>query len=134
MGKGHSSPEYLKAWKEKNRGHVRDYERNYRQNNEAFKKYNRERARKYYLTHKQKWEKDRLECLSLLGNRCKLCGFSDKRALQIDHVNGKGREERRKQKAEYYRFILAQLKAGSKDYQCLCANCNWIKRVEKREN
>jgi len=33
----------------------------------------------------------------------------------------------------YYRFILNEIKAGSKDYQLLCANCNWIKKFEEKE-
>ena len=77
----------------------------------------------------------RSEILVLLGNRCSRCGFSDKRALQIDHVHGNGKKEIRKfpNQDAYYRFVLEQLKAGSKDYQCLCANCNWIKRAENGE-
>jgi hypothetical protein len=29
---------------------------------------------------------------------------------------------------QYYRIILRKLKAGSRDYQTLCAYCNWLKR------
>lgn len=73
--------------------------------------------------------------LALLGNCCVKCGYSDPRALQIDRVHGNGKKEIRKFKNEdyYYRFVLEQLKSGSKDYQCLCANCNWVKRHENGE-
>src|SRR3990167_3657310 len=33
--------------------------------------------------------------LDVLGNKCSRCGFSDKRALQIDHKNGGGALERK---------------------------------------
>lgn len=77
----------------------------------------------------------RSQILALLGNRCVKCGYSDSRALQIDHIHGNGCKEIRKFKNEdyYYSFVLKQLKSGSKDYQCLCANCNWIKRSENGE-
>jgi RNase P subunit RPR2 len=84
----------------------------------------------------------RLEIIHLLGNRCSnpncavIGGMTDIRALQIDHVNG-GRSKERRGRAGademYYKHILEQIKAGSKDYQLLCANCNWIKRYEKNE-
>src|SRR5438094_515100 len=34
--------------------------------------------------------------LLVFGGKCVRCGFSDKRALQIDHVNGDGYIERKK--------------------------------------
>jgi hypothetical protein len=43
----------------------------------------------------------------------------------------KGRGKRFNEKE--YRAILREIKAGSKDYQLLCANCNWIKKYEKGE-
>ncbi len=62
----------------------------------------------------------------LLGSFCKRCGFSDKRALQVDHVHNNGYEERKRYRGQnMYRHILS---VGGKGYQILCANCNWIKR------
>jgi hypothetical protein len=85
----------------------------------------------------------RAEILALISGgavACKHCGFSDWRALQIDHVNGGGMYDRdtlagltnlwtfrRKLRDPEY-LIAARLK-----YQILCANCNWIKRHEKKE-
>lgn len=73
------------------------------------------------------------QCLKKLGNKCARCGFSDIRALQIDHVNGGGKKEIQSFKGQwrqYYRFVLAD---NTGRYQCLCANCNWIKKSENRE-
>lgn len=72
----------------------------------------------------------RSQAISYLGSVCSNCGFSDIRALQIDHIEGDG-SERRKTIDTYrmYREILR----GEPGYQLLCANCNWIKRVENNE-
>jgi len=35
------------------------------------------------------------EAIRILGGKCSRCGFDDFRALQIDHINGDGAEERR---------------------------------------
>ena len=77
----------------------------------------------------------RLEVVRLLGGVCVKCGFDDTRALQIDHVNGGGGQERRKvSNQKMYTLILEEVKQGSSKYQILCANCNWIKRHEKGEH
>jgi len=82
----------------------------------------------------------RLLILHKLGAKCVQCGFKDVRALAIDHVNSDGAEKRRKingsQRScgyKYYRAVFLEIQAGSKDYQVLCANCNWIKRIERME-
>jgi len=74
--------------------------------------------------------------LEKLGNKCVRCGFDDWRALQIDHVHGGGVQERRKFK-NYYRYLKyvnsLPLKVLLEKYQCLCANCNQIKKYDKKE-
>jgi predicted restriction endonuclease len=73
----------------------------------------------------------RVEVLKGYGNRCALCGFSDTRALVIDHVNDNGAEERRNEKTEkFYRRIIAN--NFPPEYQVLCSNCNSIKEFERR--
>ena len=79
-------------------------------------------------------DKVRAALLAALGNKCLHCGISDTRVLQIDHVNGGGRAERRR--CSYpmlWKKMLDSVLAGEERYQLLCANCNWIKRVEKNE-
>lgn len=74
------------------------------------------------------------KCISFLGGKCKRCGIDDIRVLQIDHINGGGKNEIVKvfgrSWRRYYRHVLAD-KSGK--YQVLCANCNWIKKTENRE-
>lgn len=74
---------------------------------------------------------ERRRALMWLGGRCVKCGFNDLRAIQIDHVKGGGRQDRKTGgMAAFYRRVIADTTGA---YQALCANCNWIKRYEKRE-
>lgn len=64
---------------------------------------------------------------------CVRCGFSDIRALQLDHINGGGTRENRasRRHSDHWTKII---KAGfPKGYQVLCANCNWVKKYENGE-
>lgn len=72
----------------------------------------------------------RLAAIVFLGSKCVRCQFIDIRALQIDHVNGGGNQEKKRigDYAMYKRVIECP-----NDYQLLCANCNWIKRYEENE-
>ena len=73
----------------------------------------------------------RLRVLMLFGGKCQCCGFSDPRALQVDHIDGGGNQERKvlKGTGSRYKAVLAD----PARYQLLCANCNWIKREEEQE-
>jgi hypothetical protein len=66
----------------------------------------------------------------MLGGKCVHCGFSDKRALQIDHINGGGSAENRIYGPQRY---VNYLKNGCSGLQLLCANCNQIKKWESKE-
>jgi len=76
----------------------------------------------------------RTQVYDLLGHTCRKCDFSDKRALQIDHVHGGGNEEHAqiKNAQKFLKKVIAEAATGA--YQILCANCNWIKRHERDEN
>ena len=74
---------------------------------------------------------DPFKVIEKYGGQCSRCGFSDIRALQIDHVNGGGCQEiKRHTLSGYYKKVMDN-KNGK--YQLLCANCNWIKRYENGE-
>jgi hypothetical protein len=88
----------------------------------------RSRARaSYHNKAKSTYEYERGRALDNLGGVCLGCGFTDRRALQIDHIDGGGAADRKsfKSATDYYRYI-ADTKTG---YQVLCANCNTIKRI-----
>lgn len=86
----------------------------------------------YKIKYTERHVETRNLTLNLLGDSCITCGLEDKRALQIDHVNDNGAEERKGLSvAKYYSIVLDKIKAGSKEYQLLCANCNTIKEWER---
>jgi hypothetical protein len=76
----------------------------------------------------------RKKLIELLGGKCIRCGFSDIRALQIDHISGHGSKElHKKGNITTYRQYLASPGLAKSQLQVLCANCNWIKRAENKE-
>jgi len=78
----------------------------------------------------------RAEILAFFGARCNHCGFTDPRALQMDHIHGGGEAERKAGKLSLYwrwKLVTTQPAEARQRFQLLCANCNSIKRVEKRE-
>jgi hypothetical protein len=80
---------------------------------------------------KERERKLRKAALNSLGNECTICHFSNIAALQIDHINGNGKQLRKK--TTTYHMYQEILKGTSKKYQLLCANCNWIKRHSNNE-
>jgi DNA-binding XRE family transcriptional regulator len=82
------------------------------------------------LTFKNGSRFAREHAIQLLGGKCVECGYNkDVRALEIDHVHSDGYQERDNRKVHlrsYYKNILANIDSGN--YQCLCANCNALKR------
>lgn len=57
----------------------------------------------------------------------------DERVLQIDHVNGGGSGRARRLTGTTTRYKEVITNAPSGRFQLLCANCNWIKRFERKE-
>lgn len=80
--------------------------------------------------NRQRLRNKRTKALMILGNKCVKCGNRDIRVLQIDHINGRGKQENRLLSEDE---LLNKIISNSKDYQILCANHNWLKRVEKGE-
>jgi hypothetical protein len=111
------------AYKDKEQKRIKDAE--YRANNrEALKEKQRSRRIKAKQT-----------ILNRYGNICTVCGFDDIRALQLDHINNNGNEERIRiggsTKFSGWRFYEYLISIGLPDgYQTLCANCNMIKQLK----
>ena len=95
----------------------------------------------YEQKHKRQveWEKEyyvkaRDEALTHYGKgklACVRCGYTDVRALSIDHIDGRGHEHRKLIKG----YIGRWLKKNNypEGYQTLCMNCQWIKKHENKE-
>jgi hypothetical protein len=60
-------------------------------------------------------------------------GYSDVRALGLDHVNGGGAEQRRLGFAGNGFYLWLKKNRFPEGLQVLCMNCNWLKRVENNE-
>lgn len=79
----------------------------------------------------------RQELLEHLGGCiCNICGFTDIRALQVDHIFGGGCKEIKKFKGnnKMYKAILElPVDVAREKYQVLCANCNRIKVYKSNE-
>lgn len=132
--------DYNRHWREKNREHVREYSRNYYKghsediNKSTMKWYEKNKVRQRELSRKRLSDK-RQSLVDLLGTVCAQCGFADIRALQIDHINGCGKKERRRFKGStsLYAYYLKHPDEAKEKLQVLCANCNWIKRHTDKE-
>ena len=128
--------EYHKQWAKKNRKKLNAYSNKY-YHEKKLKEYSKEWYHRNHDENRRKRrennKKRRKEILAFLGDKCKRCGYDeDYRALQIDHVNGDGGKDRKK-----YGHSASALKrdvhSHPEKYQLLCANCNWIKRDEQKE-
>ena len=69
-----------------------------------------------------------------LGGKCRRCGFTDQRAFQIDHIYGNGSQHRKRNKDSLSRYKEVLKEEPNTNFQLLCANCNWIKVSENKEN
>jgi hypothetical protein len=123
--------EYARKWQKKNAARYAVYQKI--RNKKRWEMADRDAVnlakREYALQLK-------LKVFALLGGQCR-CGFSDHRALQLDHTIPIGTKKRRQQisggAGAFYRRILKD-PALRETLQLLCANCNWIKRYENNEH
>jgi len=109
--------------------HIREYQKKYRKDPQHHKK--------HILAHRAYKARLKKEIIAHYSPTltCQRCGFSDIRALTIDHINGKGFEHRKKIGKwgghEFYQWLKRNdFPTG---YQVLCMNCQWIKRFENSE-
>lgn len=128
-------------YRARNKKRIAEYDKEYRSKN-------KEKRKKQYLewysdSENAKVKKDRDRAygarrresrraliFEVLGDVCVRCGFSDKRALEVDHINGGGNLDRLSARTmdRYYARII---EVGKSEYQILCANCNRIKEHEE---
>jgi hypothetical protein len=94
---------------------------------------NKEKEKSYNLKHRRSL---RPKLIALLGQKCAKCGFSDERALVLDHIKGGGMKEINVFDSNYlmYVYYIDHPTVARRKLQVLCANCNSIKRYENGEN
>ena len=141
--------------KEKKRAYARDY---YLKNKEKINKQSREnylqhrdetiqRTTKYHHEHKewrqkyykQDYQNKKLKVLAMIdpAKKCARCGCDDTRFLEINHIKGGGRKERKgfneNGKNYGYNMILLIFNGhrDTKDLNLLCKACNSLEYLEK---
>ena len=119
-------PDRIKEYKQRTEQRIRQVAKEYRANNLLA---HREKGKRIYAER-------RAAILEFFGPHCVRCGFSDRRALQIDHVHGGGARERKGKEMSYVimEAITSDPREACRRYQVLCANCNVIKRIENEEH
>lgn len=135
--------EQRKEWAKKNPEKMQHYaQMDYLKHTDAYK----ERAKKssearksvdpeiFLEMNRMSKRRAKMQLFKLLGGRCCKCGFSDDRALQVDHIDAQPlpRATGLRGGEKLYRAILNGAFPLS-DFQLLCANCNSIKRFENGE-
>jgi len=91
----------------------------------------------YYSNYRLNLKKEIMLHYSDGEIKCKKCGFTDIRALTIDHINGKGHLHRQSllkgEKGGNNFYLWLKRNSYPLGYQTLCMNCQFIKRFENEE-
>jgi len=117
-----------KRWYERNKTAIRKYKR------EMMRKLRAERPDHYRAQSRKSKAKLKSKVFDVYGRSCVRCGFADIRTLTLDHIRNNGAKERKAigERGVYRRSLEPE---HQQDYQILCMNCQFIKRVEaKRQN
>ena len=89
-----------------------------------------QKHRQEYIKHAKEYRwKLKVETIKAYGEKCTCCGEKHIEFLAIDHINGGGDKERRKNRTiQTHKFYLWLRKRNNpKGYQVLCHNCNMAK-------
>ena len=141
-----SLPHYKKGTKEYSRIHTKLYR--FRHKKEIKKRsinwrvastqLIKETQSKYYKNNKEIFRKSalklRLKAFQLINNKieCSRCGCSDIRFLEINHKNGGGYKELRKNNKSNIAALILYKKRRCDDLEILCRPCNAIHALELR--
>lgn len=99
----------------------------YKNNKQVIEKRNKERAREVRLKVLIHYGKGRAACVE--------CGYNIFDALDLDHINNNGAENRPKYGYSWGTFWRSLIKNNfPKGYQTLCRNCNWLKHINNLKN
>jgi hypothetical protein len=112
--------------------HKKWYQEHKKEQNNTCKEYYNNHIKELRESSRLRQLKLRIRAIEKLGGKCIRCGYDiDLRGLCVDHINGGGtKEESNIGTQGIYRKVLKD----PTGYQCLCATCNQIKRIEEHEN
>jgi hypothetical protein len=94
-------------------------------------KWARDNPERHNAIVRRTYRRSKDKVIAAYGGCCAKCGFSDWRALCIDHVNGGGGRDPDKARKRWKRIADENYPPI---YQVLCANCNMIKMHENHEH
>ncbi len=117
----HPTAQKTREWREKNPDKAREGRQRYYQDHaEEIKAWNREYAKANFKSG-ARWERNKRAWVDALGGKCTVCGDTDIRHLEIDHINNDGYKE------GHFRISAPNYPVSMADpakYQVLCANCH----------
>lgn len=90
----------------------------------------------YFIRHREGRVRVRNNILTLFGQKCNKCGYcEDVRALQVDHINRATVHRNHTARSGYGLYIrILNGTLPISDFQLLCANCNWLKKLDNNEH
>ncbi|GAF81826.1 unnamed protein product [marine sediment metagenome] len=95
---------------------------------------NKEKQREYQRKwRRNKYIKERKIVLKLFGGKCVLCGNSDERVLEIDHIKPLIRKNSKELCGSLLIHAIIFRKVDVKNLQLLCSNCHRIKTFDDRK-
>ncbi len=114
---------YYHIWKKK---YPNSYKRKMLKGRPIKMRYAKLHRKEIRLYHRQRYMKTKLDVLMRYSPNliCKLCGYDDKRALTIHHLEGGGNKHALSLSNHLYEWL--QKNNYPKGYQVLCFNCNWL--------
>lgn len=132
---------YGRQYRQTHKEELRKAHREYAQTHQ---KHISEHMKEYFRTHKEQLkitkaryqQKLKVAVLMYYGSgklACVKCGFTDVRALSIDHINDNGAQHRKElikhnQTGAWF-YLWLKRNNYPEGYQTLCMNCQWIKRL-----
>lgn len=116
--------DYMRLWYHKNKDKVAGYKAAHPEWKVANREYMRHRPDKF-----KNYYNNRVFSLEYLGGKCQVCGNSDHRVLQFDHIDPTSKIA--KVTTFFNRKNRTLLIEELKKCQLLCANCHAIKTYEE---
>jgi 5-methylcytosine-specific restriction endonuclease McrA len=116
-----SKSEIHREWYQRNKEKVRPYKA------ANMRRYRAADPEKYRIQSREHKKLLRDKLLEMYGRKCAICGFDDRRALTLDHINQNGNSER-KELGERGVYRRALKEYNPDEYRTLCMNCQFIER------
>ena len=120
---------HMKEWYRQHPDYLRNREKIRRKINLKYKETFNKRVSRYQSMTGYKLK---LKVIEMLGGKCCVCGISDPRVLQVNHLKGGGGKDRAKYgySSGYWSAIISG-RRSTEDLDLRCANCNILYEYER---